>query len=145
MTGEPAHWTWRKSLPSSNTHVHRAIDCVLERLSREGWTSHDLFGIHLALEEALVNAVEHGNRGERGKWVHLTCELFPGRVVVQIEDEGAGFQPRDVSDPLAEPNLDQPHGRGLLLMRSYMTKVEYLGRGNCVLLEKERSPVAAVA
>lgn len=145
MAGESAIWTWRKSLPSSTTHVQRAIDCVLERLGRAGWMPHDLFGIHMAIEEALVNAVQHGNGGERGKWVHLACELFPERVVVRIEDEGPGFVPANVIDPLAQENLDRPHGRGLLLMRSFMTRVEYLGCGNCVVLEKDRTPAAAAA
>ena len=145
MTAEPATWTWRKSLPSNPSQVQRAIDCVLERLQRDGWTSQDLFGVHLAVEEALVNAVEHGNGGERSKWIHITCEVFPERIVMRIQDEGPGFRPAEVRDPLADENLDRPHGRGLLLMRSFMTRVEYIGAGNCVVLEKYRTVTASAA
>ena len=145
MTSEAAIWSWRKSLPSTTGHAQRAIDCVLERLLREGWTTRDLFGIHLALEEALVNAVKHGNRGDRSKQVQVECELYPTCVKLQIYDEGPGFNAAEVVDPCADENLERSGGRGLLLMRGFMTRVEYLGCGNRVVLEKVRTSVAAVA
>ena len=145
MTGESAIWLWRKALPSTTTHTQRAIACVLQRLTHERWLAKDLFGIQLALEEALTNAVKHGNGEERGKWVHLECELFPHRIRVQIQDEGPGFASLNIADPRAPENLTRAGGRGLLLMRGFMNRVEYLGCGNCVELEKLRTPASAVA
>ena len=146
MLGEIAVWSWRKSLPNSLRHAQQAIEVVLERLGREGWGGSELFGIHLALDEALDNAVRHGNEGQEGKLVHVACDLFPTRVRVQIQDEGAGFRPSQVADPRAPEYLNQPHGRGLLLMRNFLTRVEFVGCGNCVVLEKERLfPWARVA
>ena len=62
------------------------------------------------------------------------------RVVVEIEDEGPGFDVEDVPDPTAEENLEKPSGRGIMLMRAFMDRVEYLDRGNRVVLEKSRGP-----
>jgi serine/threonine-protein kinase RsbW len=58
--------------------------------------------------------------------------------VVIIEDEGPGFAPTDVPDPTAEENLEKPGGRGIMLMKAFMTRVEYNQKGNRVRLEKVR-------
>jgi serine/threonine-protein kinase RsbW len=99
----------------------------------------DVFGMHLALEEALFNAVKHGNRGDPEKRVRLRYRVTARRVLAEVEDEGTGFKLEQVPDPTAAENLDRPGGRGLLLMRSFMTWVRYNERGNWVSLCKERS------
>src|SRR5947208_16652329 len=92
------------------------------------FSEREIFGIKLAVEEALVNAIKHGNQMDQGKRVHVTYHLRADRFEVQIIDEGAGFDPDDVPDPTAPENLERPCGRGLLLMRSYMTEVVYHDR-----------------
>jgi serine/threonine-protein kinase RsbW len=59
--------------------------------------------------------------------------------VIEIEDEGEGFDPGDVPDPTADENLERPCGRGIHLMRAFMTSIEYLDRGNRVVLIKSRT------
>jgi serine/threonine-protein kinase RsbW len=59
---------------------------------------------------------------------------------VEVEDQGPGFNPSDIPDPTAIENLEKPGGRGIMLMRAFMTRVEYVGKGNQVVLEKHRDP-----
>jgi serine/threonine-protein kinase RsbW len=111
---------------------------LLEYLQSTGWTDREVFGIHMAVEEALVNAIQHGNQEDPTKSVHVRYRATPYKLRIEITDEGPGFQPKEVADPTCGDRLCEPHGRGLLLMRAYMSKVEYLGCGNCVVMEKRR-------
>jgi serine/threonine-protein kinase RsbW len=93
----------------------------------------------MALEESLSNAIRHGNCLDESKQVDVDCRISRERFWLQVKDEGNGFRPHLVPDCTADENLDCPGGRGLALMKAYMTKVEYNERGNCVTLEKIRS------
>ena len=135
------HWSWTavRSLPSlPGAHLAYAQE-VSEELKRLGWSGRDLFGIELALEESLNNAIHHGNRLDESKQVLVECKLSPERFWLRVRDEGPGFQPKLVPDCTADENLDCPGGRGLALMRAYMSRVEHNDRGNCVTMEKNRS------
>jgi serine/threonine-protein kinase RsbW len=99
----------------------------------------DLFGVRLAVEEALVNAVKHGNRGDPAKEARLRFHVNPEFALIEVEDEGAGFDPAQVPDPLAPENLERPSGRGLFLIRKYMTWMRHNERGNCVTMCKHRT------
>jgi serine/threonine-protein kinase RsbW len=112
---------------------------LLDYLQRTGWSDREVFGIHMAVEEALVNAIQHGNREDPAKTVHVSYRATAHKLRIEITDEGPGFRPADVADPRCGELLCEPHGRGLLLMRAYMSKVEYLGRGNQLVMEKRRS------
>ena len=112
-------------------------DQIEEALQARLTADHDVFSIRLALEEALVNAIKHGNQLDRGKKVHISYRLLADRFEVRITDEGPGFDPADVPDPTAVENLERPCGRGLMLMRHYMTEVAFNERGNSVIMSKE--------
>ena len=92
----------------------------------------------MPLEEALVNAIKHGNGCDVSKTVHVVCELTKDRLFVQIEDEGPGFDPDNVPDCTGADRLEMPCGRGVLLMRSFMSSVEFRDKGNCVVMTKCR-------
>src|SRR5206468_12742224 len=109
-----------------------------QRLKTCDFEDRDIFGIKLALEEALVNAIKHGNRLDGGKKVRIQIHVSGERLDIVIVDEGPGFNPDQVADPLAAENLERPNGRGLLLMRHYMTEVTYHPPGNRVTLSKIR-------
>jgi serine/threonine-protein kinase RsbW len=117
----------------------RVIDDVMSAMEHSGFSGKDLFGVRLAMEEAIVNAVKHGNRNDKNKHVRIGYQIHPERIVVEIEDQGAGFNPDKVPDPTAPENLEKPSGRGLLLMKTYTTWVRFNARGNCVTLCKERT------
>jgi serine/threonine-protein kinase RsbW len=112
---------------------------ILQVLQELGWDGRDLFGVELALEESLSNAIRHGNRLDESKLVLVECKASPQRFWLQVRDQGAGFRPDAVPDCTAEDNLECPGGRGLALMKAYMTHVEYNQRGNCVTMEKTRT------
>lgn len=111
---------------------------IEEALKASGYSEHDVFAIKLALEEALVNAIKHGNQLDPDKRVTIHYRITPERFDIKITDEGTGFNPEDVPDPTAIENLERPCGRGLLLMRGFMTEVEYHGKGNVVSMAKVR-------
>jgi serine/threonine-protein kinase RsbW len=113
-------------------------DEILGAVEARHYTPHDVFGIRLALEEALVNAIKHGNGADPAKTVRIAYQVDDDRVRVEIEDQGTGFDPGDVPDPTLPENLERPSGRGIMLMRSFMDLVQYNDRGNCVILEKQR-------
>ena len=106
-------------------------------LEQHGWPMRDVFGVRLALEEAMVNAIKHGNRMEPDKQVRIACELTADEITVVIEDQGDGFKLEDVPDPTEDENLENPGGRGIMLIRSFMNAVAYNDRGNCLTMIKK--------
>jgi serine/threonine-protein kinase RsbW len=133
---QPEQWC-RRTFRSAG-EVPALLDAVVAALEALGYPRKDLFAVRLALEEALVNAVKHGNRGDPAKEARLRYHARADFVLLEVEDEGAGFDPTAVPDPLAPENLEQPSGRGLFLIRKYMTWMEHNERGNCVVLCKHR-------
>ncbi|MGI8982301.1 MAG: ATP-binding protein [Pirellulaceae bacterium] len=133
-------WTWQleQSIPSRTEAAEQIIDALLARLEAERWNSQEVFGVHIAVEEALVNAITHGNKEDPSKSLHIRMQSSPQQLRVEIVDEGSGFDPGQVPDPTHPDRLNMPHGRGLMLMHSFMTHVEYKGRGNELVMEKTR-------
>lgn len=131
-------WTACEELriPSDSAAGKQVIDNLLARLTKLEWVENEIFGVHLAVEEAVVNAIKHGNQNDRNKFVHIVCKTSPTQLRVEITDEGDGFNPDDVPDPTDEDNLELPSGRGLMLMRSFMTRISFNEKGNQVVMEK---------
>lgn len=136
----PAHWRREIDLPSERGASRLIMDDLLAELDRYGWSATDKFGIHLAAEEAIVNAILHGNRLDPGKRVHVICEVSADLFRIDIADEGPGFDPALIPDCTQDDRLEVPSGRGVMLMRSFMNRIEYNAKGNRVVLEKARSP-----
>ena len=132
------HWTSDVVIPSDPAEGKRVLDDLLQALRELNWIQHEVFGVHLAVEEALVNAIKHGNRHDASKSVRFACRVSNERVQVEIADEGPGFNPGAVPDCTMDENLEVPSGRGLMLMRCFMSRVEYNDKGNCVAMEKVR-------
>lgn len=108
-------------------------------LAAAGWTESEQFAVKLAVEEAAVNAIKHGNQMDPDKRVFIGYTITTARFAIRIEDEGAGFNPADVPDPLSDEGQERPCGRGLLLINGFMDEVRYHGRGNVVTMSKVRS------
>jgi serine/threonine-protein kinase RsbW len=133
-------WTWQleQCIPSRTKAAEQIIDALLAQLEVEQWDSHEVFGVQMAVEEALVNAIKHGNKEDPAKTVRILVQTSPDQLRVEIIDEGPGFDPGQVPDPTSPELLNKPHGRGLMLIHSYMTHVEYKGRGNELVMQKKR-------
>jgi serine/threonine-protein kinase RsbW len=131
---------WCRRTFRTAAEVPALLDLVWAEMEELGYAKKDLFAVRLALEEALVNAVKHGNRGDPAKEARLRSHVGPEAVSLEVEDEGDGFDPGNVPDPLAPENLERPCGRGVYLIRRYMTWVRYNERGNCVTMCRQRTP-----
>ena len=126
-------------IPSDTSAGQTVQDRIIQFLEDLQYDERDVFGVRLAIEEALVNAIKHGNQMDPNKSVRIACRIGRSRIRIEIEDQGEGFQPGDVPDPTADENLERPCGRGIMLMRAFMTSIEYNASGNRVVLEKQRS------
>lgn len=126
-------------LESRLCELGKAEEPILRALSQQGFAEKDRFAVRLALEEALANAVKHGNCGDPCKNVTVKFHVGPRTVRITIQDEGRGFKPTEVADPTLDENLQKPCGRGVMLMRVYMNEVKYNAAGNKVTLVKRRS------
>ncbi len=113
---------------------------IVDEVERHRYCADALFAIKLALEEALINAIKHGNRLDRTKMVHVEADITPQRTLITIEDEGRGFHREWVPDPTATENLERLHGRGILLIESYMDEVEWSQGGRRVRMLRRNAP-----
>lgn len=125
-------WT----IPSTNAAAAQVQQEIVAAIEQQSYKLEVIFAVRLALDEALVNAVKHGNSGDSSKTVYVEFTINEDRMVIQIEDQGPGFVPDNLPDPTAEENLSRPNGRGVMLMRAYMTEVGFNERGNRVILTK---------
>jgi serine/threonine-protein kinase RsbW len=110
-------------------------DC-LERLGMGEDARH---WIDVAVREALANAIKHGNAQNPSKQVRVDLAVEAGSLVIRVEDEGVGFDPTQLGDPLAPENLLRPNGRGIFYMKSFMDEIQYgagPGGGTMVTLRK---------
>ena len=107
---------------------------ILEEAAACGYCENATFAIKLALEEAFTNAFRHGNRCDPGKHIMVRYKVDRERIEIEVRDEGNGFEPGDVPDPTQPEYIDRPHGRGIMLMRAYLDKVEFSKDGNSVRL-----------
>jgi serine/threonine-protein kinase RsbW len=103
---------------------------VARELGERGYGEPAAFAIRLALEEAIVNAFRHGNKNEPGKQVRFLCHIDAAEARFEVEDEGPGFDPHAVPDPTHDENIEIPSGRGIMLIKAYMSEVEFLPPGN---------------
>jgi serine/threonine-protein kinase RsbW len=98
---------------------------VLEELERQGFSHESRYSVNLALCEAIINAMKHGNHHDPDKKVHVSAKVSSKRVEIVVEDEGAGFDRNMVEDPRRAENLHKTHGRGILLIEASMDKVQW--------------------
>ena len=135
-------WIWRcdRMIPSTTAAGRGIVDELVLALESRQWSLQDVFSIQLAVEEAMVNAIMHGNQLHPHKKVRVIYLLAVDLLRIIVIDEGDGFDPAQVPNPTDADRLSCPTGRGLLLMKAFMTRVEYNASGNCVVMEKRREP-----
>ena len=114
-------------LDSTLDSVDSAESLVLNLAREIGFVEDDLHDLGMAVREAMVNAVVHGNRYNLNKKVHLSVAKEADRLSVRITDEGEGFEHSGLPDPLAEENLLRQSGRGLLLIQAFVDEF-HMGR-----------------
>ena len=123
------------------------IDCIEEAVALLTYhctagmraSSRLRFRLQVVLAEALANAMLRGNREQPGTWVDVRAVLLPELVRLHIADEGPGFDPAAVPEPVTPARLHQPNGRGLFLMRHLADSVDFNAQGNAVCITLRRS------
>ncbi len=140
MSENQSIWRSDHVIPSRAEASREVQEELLDQMTRRQWGEHDVFSVRLAMEEALINAIKHGNHYDPVKTVEITCQIFPDRIRIEICDQGKGFDLAAVPDPTDPDNLESPCGRGIMLMRSFMSRVEFNETGNRVSLERDRTP-----
>ncbi|MEL6497206.1 MAG: ATP-binding protein [Planctomycetota bacterium] len=104
-----------------------------------GYSEASCFAVRLALEEAVINAFRHGHRDlDESVPVQVRYSIGPASIAISIEDAGPGFNPSEVPDPTAPENITKTSGRGLLLIRSYMSEVRHNDRGNRIEMRYDK-------
>ncbi|AMV19512.1 ATP-binding protein [Planctomyces sp. SH-PL14] len=127
------------TIPNDTSAGLEVQERIVGLLEERGYPMKDVFSVRLALEEALINAIKHGNQMDPNKSVEISWEVTDSTVRVSIEDQGRGFDPSTLPDPTLEENLERSSGRGVMLIHHYMTSVGYNDRGNRITMIKERS------
>lgn len=123
-------------LPSDLSLMNGVLHFLHERVAQLGVIRPESSNLFIALDEAFVNAVKHGNRGDTSKLVRITAELSSKEARFTIEDEGDGFKVNEIPDPLDPANLFKTSGRGVLLIYNIMDEVAYNERGNALTMVK---------
>ena len=126
-------------MPSELRHLDGVLDYLNERMLRLGIVSPDDSEVLIALDEAIVNAIKHGNKCDPRKEVHIVAEFSVEGVRFIVADEGPGFEREKVPDPTEPCRLLEPSGRGLLLINHIMDEVRFNQCGN--RLEMFKRPV----
>jgi serine/threonine-protein kinase RsbW len=129
-------------LPSDLALMSGVLQYLLERVAKMGVISPGGSNLFVALDEAFVNAVKHGNKNDPTKLIRVGAELSPKEACFTIEDEGEGFDVETIPDPRDPANLFKSSGRGVLLIYNIMDEVEYNAQGNRVKMVKRPEPAA---
>jgi serine/threonine-protein kinase RsbW len=123
-------------LPSDISLMNGVLHYLIERVAALGVIKPDTSNLFIALDEAFVNAVKHGNKHDHTKLVRIAADLSAKEARFTIEDEGEGFHVADIPDPRDPANLFKTSGRGVLLIYNIMDEVEYNERGNRLTMVK---------
>lgn len=140
-----AVWRRETTIPSDTSIGSDLVNGLLEAMGERGWTPTEMFRVQLAYEEAIVNAIRHGNRFADDKTVDVIMQCDGEEILIQITDMGKGFDPNTIPDPREEDRLEIPGGRGVMLIHELMSQVCYNEKGNQVTMRKKRGEEQEVA
>ncbi|HOW43415.1 MAG TPA: ATP-binding protein [Candidatus Omnitrophota bacterium] len=112
------------------------IDGMIHKIRALGCQEEDAFNIRLALEEALTNAIRHGNASDPRRQVSVHIEADSRQVAMDVHDQGKGFDFLHLPDPTRREYVNRPSGRGVFLMRKLMDEVEFYDQGSGVRMVK---------
>ena len=125
----------RRRLHNTRAELDEAATAIVGEAERLGYPQASCFALRLAIEEAMSNAFRHGHRNlDPEADIELAWDVSPERITVAVEDQGPGFDPSTLPDPTAEENIEKPSGRGLLLIRAYMSRIDFNDTGNRVTM-----------
>lgn len=113
-----------------SVQIEKVQSGVAHALAMFSYPEAAMFAIRLSIEEAVMNGFHHGNLSDPQKTVEVRWHIDNKMAVLHVIDEGDGFDPEGVPDPTLDENLEIPSGRGLMLIRAYMSFSHYHTPGN---------------
>lgn len=116
--------------PSAISPIHAILDYLVARIGKMGVVNLERSNLFVALDEAFVNAVKHGNKFDVDKMVRIVADVSPEEVRIIVEDEGEGFNVDEIPDPTSADNVMKTSGRGILIIKNVMDEVRYSEKGN---------------
>jgi serine/threonine-protein kinase RsbW len=122
-------------------HISKTVFGALQNL---GVDKDTLFNVRLAFEEALTNAIRHGNRNDSAKEVSVKVEATADKIEIEIKDQGQGFDFHNTPLPTEKQNLEKLSGRGVFLIRSLMDEVKYFDGGSRIKMVKSYNLIPKV-
>jgi serine/threonine-protein kinase RsbW len=126
-----------KTKIANDSHLLKEVSKdLINTLREKGVDEEIIFDIHVGFEEALRNAMIHGNKLSPEKMVNVEMEVNDEAVIISVEDEGEGFDPGDLPDPTLDENLLKESGRGVYLINHLMDEVRYENKGRKVVMKK---------
>lgn len=129
-------------IPSDLQRGREVQNAILDACKKAGFHDDAYFAVKLALDEAVTNAIKHGNKHDVRKQVLVRAKVTSEEMWVEVRDEGPGFVRDEVPDPTADENLDKCSGRGLLLIEAYMSDVSWSTDGRTIRMTKANSDAA---
>jgi serine/threonine-protein kinase RsbW len=123
-------------IPNTRQAVRKPEAAILEQLRKNHYSEDAIFAIRLAFQEAVANAMRHGNQGDPARSITIGISVDRSRAVIHIQDEGRGFDPTLVPDPTLPERISLPNGRGIMLIRAYMNHVDFNEQGNQIRMIK---------
>ncbi len=124
-------------LPSAISLMHIVLEYLMKRVEKLGVCKPEQSNLFVALDEAFVNAVKHGNKFDAQKLIRIAAEVSKSEARFTIEDQGEGFDVNNIPDPLDPENLFKTSGRGVLFIYNIMDEVVYNERGNRLTMVKK--------
>lgn len=117
--------------PNDHHSAETVQNAIVDSMERHGYSKASRFAVRLALTEAIANGFKHGHKTLPATTpIELEFNVTADRVRVAVQDQGPGFKPEDIPDPTLEENIEKASGRGLMLIRAYITQVSYNAKGN---------------
>lgn len=133
-----ARLLFSRTIPSRTDEVEPLVEGIVAEIGHLVSLDGHREAIDLALREAVVNAVVHGNRLDPATKVQVECYELPGRqVMLVVRDEGPGFDPNQIEDPTKPENLERATGRGIFLIRQFMDEVDFGDGGREIRMKKK--------
>jgi len=127
-------------IPSDMKMLYVLDAVITEVLKEMNFSEEAAEQVNLAVIEAGTNAIKHGNKNDPSKRVYFELRISDDKLTVVVRDEGEGFNPDEVGNPLDPENILKPSGRGIFLMRALMDEVKYDKKGTEVRMVKYKKP-----
>jgi len=125
-----------EKLPSRLELIPKFVKALMKKIEPFLVQEEDVFNMKLCLEEALTNAVRHGNKSNPDLFVGINIDIGADRVIIKIKDQGQGFDFKGVPDPTEDANIQKPCGRGVFLIRNFMDEVDFFDNGRGIKMVK---------